>query len=156
MVAERSEEDILAGVLRVRVGSAVKTMPTLKLRQAAAWREKVTTTLSSQLDGFNLNGTADLAGLAQLAAGQMLDLVLAYDQTNALGGRDWLEDNADDAQLYAILRACLDVSFPFVRDLAGAVALLRGVIPGGTSPGARSTNGRLPTGDSIPTPSESA
>ena len=158
----RTEEDILAGVLRIRVGGVEKTMPTLKLKAAREWKAQLIGVMSSRLDGFNVTGTADFAQLAQLAGDQMLDLVLAYDKTGALGGREWLEDNADDAQLYAVLRQALEVSFPFVTDLAAVAGMLRSVMAGtalaqpAPSAGGKSTNGRSPTGGLIPTPSESA
>ena len=153
-----SEEDILAGIMRVRIGGVEKALPTLKLRKARAWKEQVGEVLGTSLDGFELNGSADLAGLALVAGDRMLDLVLAYDETGALGGREWLEDNADDAQVYAILRTLLDRSFPFVRDLNAVVARLREALAGtalvpAASLGARSTNGLSPTGDSAPTTS---
>src|SRR3954465_1590963 len=104
----RTEEDILAGVLHVKVGGVTKPLPTLKLRKAREWKVLVADTLSTSVDGFDLNGTADMARLANTAGDQVLDLVLAYDQAGALGGREWLEDNADDAQLYQVLRDCLE------------------------------------------------
>lgn len=150
----RSEDDILAGVLRVQVGGVQKALPTLKLRAAREWKEQVAATLATSVDGFELNGTLDVANLANTAGDKVLDLVLAYDQSGALGGREWLEDHADDAQLYAVLRVCLETSFPFVHDLQSALSQVREVLGGAAivnqqvavSPGARPTNGRSPSG----------
>lgn len=153
----RSEEDILAGVLHVQVGGVTKALPTLKLRKAREWKVLVAETLSTQVDTFDLTGAGDMARLANMAGDRVLDLVLAYDQSGALGGREWLEDNADDAQLYAILRTALETSFPFVHDLQSGLAQVRGVLaanalvpvaPAGpaVSPGERPTNGRSPSG----------
>lgn len=121
----RSEEEVLAGVIRVRVGASERSVPTLKIRQAREWKALVAAKLGANLDDFDLTGTASLAALGNVASDLMLELVMAYDRTNALGDRDALEDQADDAQLYAILRTFLDVSFPFVHDLLAAMAQLR-------------------------------
>lgn len=155
----RTPEDILAGVLRITVGGIEKRVPTLPMRACAEWQE----TLGAQLGGFARNLTADqsadsLLGFARFTQGAILDAVVGYDRTGALGGRDWLEEHADPAQLYLAFRAMAEVAFPFVTDVRSLLALLPGLLAtsdvGSSSPS--STSGRSPTGGSTPARSKSA
>ena len=50
------------------------------------------------------------------STGSLLDLVVAYDVTGALGGREWIEEHADPAELRAALQAILGNVFP--KDMA--------------------------------------
>lgn len=152
-MAQRTPEDVLAGVLRIDVGGITKRVPTLPMKASAEWQES----LGAQLGGFARNLSADqsadsLMGFARFTQEAILDAVVAYDRTGALGGREWLEEHADPAQLYLAFRAMAEVVFPFVNDVRSLLALLPGLLAqadvGSISPS--STNGPSPTGDSTP------
>ena len=103
---------------------------------------------------FYLHGpgqSADsLLGFARFTQQAILDAVVAYDRSGALGGRDWLAEHADPAQLYIAFRQMAEVVFPFVADVRSLLALLPGLLAqadvGSSSPS--STNGPSPTGAS--------
>jgi len=131
----RTTEEVAGGFIRARVGGTTRDLPTLKVRAAREWRlglvealvDASPTMLGLDLDALKSDGIAAMTGLAplaQLASDKILDLVLAYDPSAALGGRDWLEEHADDAELYALLRVILGVVFPFVTDLRSGLAQL--------------------------------
>jgi hypothetical protein len=145
----RSPEDVLSGVLRIAVGGVEKTVPTLPIKATRDWQAS----LGTGPAGFVMPVTDDdwtaatVADFAGLSLDTVLDIVVSYDRTNALGGRDWLEEHADPAQIYAAASQMAEVAFPFATDipvLLGALVLQKAV--GSTLPS--STNGHSPTGTS--------
>lgn len=148
-MADRSAEDVLAGVLRIPVGGVEKIVPTLPIRATREWQATIATGPS----GFEVPVSDDdwtaatVSEFSGLALETILDVVVAYDRTGALGGREWLEEHADPAQLYAAATQMAEVAFPFATDipllLAGLV--VRQVV--GSSPPS-STSGPLPIGAS--------
>ncbi|HSW41752.1 MAG TPA: hypothetical protein VLM76_04515 [Patescibacteria group bacterium] len=158
-MTQRRPEDVASGILRINVGGTEKRVPTLPMRASAEWQE----TLGAQLAGFGRSLSADqsadsLVGFARFTQGAILDAVVAYDRSGALGGRDWLAEHADPAQLYGAFRQMAEVAFPFVTDVRSLLALLPGLLAqvdvGSASES--STSGLLPTGASTRVPSRSA
>ena len=152
-MTQRTPEDILAGVLRINVGGIEKRVPTLPMNASAEWQEA----LGAQLGGFARNLSTDqsadsLMGFARFTQQAILDAVVAYDRSGALGGRDWLAEHADPAQLYLAFRQMAEVVFPFVNDVRSLLAMLPGLLAqadvGSSSPS--STSGPSPTGGSTP------
>ncbi len=136
----------------VTVGGIERSMPTLSIRDAREWRKRLAAEVapiaSLQIDA------ADWAGMPaklQLAEDTMLELIVAYDRTGALGGREWLEEHAKPRELGPIFTACVEAVFPFERR-----AGVPGGPPAGRSAGPSSTNGRSPTGASTQPPSSGA
>jgi hypothetical protein len=158
-VAKRSDEDVLSGILRIPVGGVEKLVPTLKLRAVRDWQVRVADKLAliRPTLGANPRDVQDLAHVAGTAIESILELVIAYDQTGALGGREWLEENADPAQLYAAVQQMGQVTFPFVGDAVALIAAFPTAFgtPDEPSASTSSTNGRSPTGASTPASSKS-
>lgn len=155
MADNRSEADKLAGVVPVAWSDGngrgvVKRVPTLKRAASREWKamlgDKVG--VAGKLDISEL-GTA--TGALNVGSDIIADLVMAYDSGGVLGDSAFIDANVDDAQLYAALRAFLEVSFPFVSDLRSALVEVRGLIAMPAPP--NSTSGRSTTGTSTPTPS---
>lgn len=163
----RSEEELAGGFLRCRVGASTRDMQTLKMRAEREWKvllaERLTGLAEVEVgeadftDFGNPNTLKAIAPLANLPSDLMLDLVVAYDRGGALGGREFLEENADSGQLFAILMRIGHVVFPFVtslRSLIVEVLRLRALsaLPQDHRSGAlNSTNGASPTGELTPT-----
>jgi hypothetical protein len=154
----RSEADKTAGMIPVPWGSddgkgRIVRIRTLKRRKAATWRTEAVAGLMG-LAGGDLERLDDLSRTLSGISELELDALLSYDQDQALGSREWIEDHVDDSQVHAALRAVLEVAFPFVNDLRGAlreigsILALRGQVEG--SQPASSTNGASPSGDLTP------
>jgi hypothetical protein len=153
-MAERSPEDVLAGVLRIAVGHEGKEriVPTLSIGETREWQAG----LARGPAGFVVPVSDDdwtaatVAQFAGLSIDTILDMVVSYDRSGALGGREWLEANADPAQLYRAAVQMAEVAYPFATDvpmlLAGLVVVRASVAP--SQP--RRTNGRSRTGASTP------
>lgn len=144
---DRSDEDRVSGILRLRFGSVEREVPTLPLRPARDWQRMV----AGLSGGFGLPTLddwqqPDAGRFANLTVDALLDLAIAYDRTGALGGRDWLEDNADPSELFAAVSAMAENAFPFAEDgrrLLATMVVSAAVVP---SPRPSSTNGRSRTG----------
>ena len=99
MADPRTSEEKAGGFISARVGGTTKELPTLKARAARGWRLGLIETLADEspamlsldLDALKVDGIAAITGLAplaQLIPDRVLELVLAYDPSAALGGRD--------------------------------------------------------------------
>jgi hypothetical protein len=146
----RSEEEVMSGLLQIAVGGIVKAMPTLKAKYVDEWGR-----LLAPADGGKVPSEwtmADVAGLSGQTAERLLDLIVAYDRTAALGGRDWLAENADPAQLHAAVVQMVGNAFPLAGDPAGLLGMMltRSAVPSAPPSGA---SGASMNGTSTPTPS---
>jgi hypothetical protein len=116
------------------------------MKASEEWQRVVASKLSEFSQSMQLDQSAEsLSAFVNLTQSAILDLVVAYDRHGALGGREWLEENADPAQLYTAVRQMAEVAFPFVTDLKAALALLPGLVNPSSS--STSTNGHSPNGD---------
>ena len=141
MADSRSAEDVLAGVLRIAVGGVEKIVPTLPIRATREWQATLATGPGRfSPDNANDWTSTDASTFSALTLDVILDLVVAYDRTGALGGREWLEEHADPAQLYTAAGQMADVAFPLADDTRMLLATLvvRSVV--GSNPPS-STNG---------------
>ena len=147
-MTERSPEDVLAGVLRIAVGGVEKLVPTLPIRATREWQAQI----AAGPAGFDAPVSdedwtaATVSEFTGLTLETILDIVCSYDRTGALGGREWLEDHADPAQLYAAASQMAEVAFPFATDtrLLLAALVVRSVV---ASRPPSSTSGPSPIGD---------
>jgi hypothetical protein len=171
-----TEAEIIAGAMMVTVGGQRKRLPTLKIRPARIWKTQVADFIANGLTLPKSDASA-IAALAKLGADTVLDLIVGrpesgkvgaddyrpavygYDQSGALGGREWLEENADDHEVYEILRTAFQVHFPFVNDLRSLATAFRELMGAAavleTSAPEKPTNGLSPSGDSTPIPLKS-
>jgi hypothetical protein len=131
-MADRTPEDLALGVLRIPLGDTLKVMPTLKARWLPEWAALFARPKGEPkaLDEWT-TADADEALLSAKTVGRVIDLIVAYDRTGALGGREWLEENADPSQLKAALDQMVGNAFPLADDPAGLASLvvLRQVVP---------------------------
>lgn len=158
MSDERSQEELAGGFIRVVVGGSTRNLPTLKIRAEREWKLLLAQTLGEAQVGLDFEeirkgGDAAyqaMAPLANLATDLSVDLLLAYDKGGVLGGREFLEENADASEVYRALLKALKVAFPFVRDLRDAATEIRSLVGMSRlvgSDSSSSTNGPLPTGE---------
>ena len=153
-MAERSPEDVAAGILRIAVGGTVREVPTLKAKYVGAWAELVLLTdqdgNATRIKPFEEWTALDVARLAGPALSRVIDLIVAYDRTGALGGREWLEENADPPQLQDALTTMLGNAFPLADSPEVLAATVMGQVAAASSQ-PRSTSGRSRSGTSTRT-----
>jgi hypothetical protein len=147
MTDSRSPQDVASGVLRITVGGVEKIVPTLPIRATREWQAAIADRPGRFTPGDPDDWTqAEAADFTALTLDVILDVVTAYDRTNALGGREWLEEHADPAQLYAAASLMAEVAFPFAENTRLLLAaLVARTVVGSDRPS--STNGPSAIGD---------
>lgn len=135
-------------------------MPTLKMADEREWKRllaaKVSEIAESEVGNADFTDFGNPATLK--AAGSLLhvpgevafDLLVAYDKTEALGGRAWLEENADSSQIWDALTKAFYVVFPFVTSIGSLLREIQKQGMSGSGPASSLTNGLLPTGAPAP------
>ncbi len=151
MTDTRSPEDRLAGILRIAVGGVEKIVPTLSISAVREWQAALAADEAAAVSEDDL-APDDVARLIDLSLDAILNIVVSYDQSAALGGRGWLEGHADPEQLYTAAEQMSEVSFPFARNVPMLLrALLARSVAASSQPS--STSSDSPSGDSTPAPS---
>lgn len=159
-MSERSEEAALAGRLSISVGGETVVLRTLNLDESEDWLGKVGTEIAGFDLPVGLDAPETFDVLARAPARVMLGLVVAYDVDGVLPPVAELRKRLNQRELYAALREMASAEAPFVTDLRSAVAAfgpqIRTAVEAIAAAAldryrpASSTNGRLPTGNSIP------
>lgn len=145
MAKKPTESEIVAAApIEVVVDGRPYALPILKLGKSIEWKKALASAMQSEdLDPSNPSAAVDAA---VLGAEKTLDLVVLYDQHNALRGRDWLLENATEEDVDGAFQAILNRVF-----FKKATALVESQSPSEPSP-----NGHSPSGDLTPTASVSA
>ena len=181
LLPERSAEDLIGGIVRVRLGSAEYALPELPMDATDEWAASIDGSLSGLLDMIDrLGESADLAGLftqARAFEAQLLDALVAYDRSGVLPDRSALRSTVTHTQvLFAVMGVWATTASPLgalvvglVRSLpttsgsselaatSGSLASLAGIrsTSGDDSPMASSsTPSRTPSGDSTTSSSD--
>jgi hypothetical protein len=146
-MADRTESEILSGLLHVTIGGKVCDCPTLKAGHVVAWNRQMTVADDPGKPLSEWSAT-DAIYFGESMTERLLDAVSAYDVTSALGGREWLAQHADPAELRTALEQMAANAFPFgnargLVDLWVKLGAEQSVRP-------NTTNGSSPTGTSLP------
>lgn len=147
------EADVASGVIRITINGTERVMPTLKIGPFEdEW-------LPSQKDTVKqlFEANREPADLFTLGMSTLLDAIVAYDRTGALGGRDWLRQNADHNDLHKLVRMIWQRHFEgFMKDVQAVMGSVRQMNQAAAATEmlqqlqAKSTNGPSPTGEDSP------
>lgn len=151
---ERPEAEVVSGLISVTIGgrNAVRReLPVLSAGESRKWKVALASAMVGDIGSMDLDSGPDLGIVGAAIGDRILDLVVEYDTTASLGGREWLDANATDVELYGLFRRLLEVSFPFVHDLRTAITELRALGMGDLLASALAGGPRSPTD---PSPSE--
>jgi hypothetical protein len=133
----RTEEEVVTGLLAVTLGGRKKPVRVLTMRESRVWKLELVEVLGKGIGSMDLSSASDVGPVMTAAIEKITDLVVAYDVDGTLGGRDWLETNATDQEVYAAFRLMLERSFPFVKDLRTALTEIRALGLAGALEGAK-------------------
>ena len=154
----RSEESILAGILEVQVGGTERSLRVLRIAEGRAWKQQLGALIAeiSDLDiPQSANDISKMVSIfANLPSDRMVALVTAYDVDGVLGGPAKFEAEASEDESYRAFRAMLEATFPFIRDVKGAMTQIQTLRQAAQSASGSSTSGLSPTGSSTPKPSK--
>lgn len=142
----RPESEAAGGFIPVSVGGQTRHLPELKRHRNREWKERFQQTVTDTLD--KSRALDDLEDVVQLIAGSsdvQLDLLVAYDESGALGGREWLDTHATDREIYAALKKVVAVAFPEMPDLLTRMPQLIGLVVEAAMRRSRSTSSSRPS-----------
>ena len=129
----------------------MREVPTLKAKYIGKWGALFAVAGDGPIGDWTMD---DVVTFSEGSVERLVELVVAYDVTGALGGREWLEEHADPAQLNAALILMIGNAFPLADpDTLASLTLARAAVQ---SVRASSTNGASPRGTSTRTKSERA
>lgn len=104
--------------LEIVLGGEAYRLPVLSMRQNREWLAQFSTGLTSIVDGIGEPKTLDevaasIAGYAE----RFMDMLIAYDRTGVLPGREWIDDHATDGEVYTAIQKVSEVAAPFGSNL---------------------------------------
>ena len=121
------QAEILSQKILAPIGGKVRILPVRTIAQEREWmdlvQEKAGSLGEAPLDLTPMGYTS----LMRLGSDVILDLVIGYDLTNSLGGREYVEANGTRREIYSIFRRLLEEHFPFTGDLGDVLTRLQGV-----------------------------
>ena len=123
---------LAASPIAVVLGGREKLLPPLSIRANRGWKKRLAEAVGETWVTF---GQADdygaIVGLVAGATDTMLDLLIEYDTSGSLGGREWIEDHATDSEVYAAFKEVAAVAYPpfqEARTMPGLGQMLLGLI----------------------------
>lgn len=157
----RTEEEIVAGVVRLRLGGRTPRtidVPDRTVDETTEWQALLAQAVGGVITPDLASADAAMGLLGKIGSG-IHDLVVAYD-TSGQVTHDLLRASTP-AQAYEAFRTVLEAVYPYVRDVQSAMSALRPMIglAGGVAvthlnpgqqPGVPSTNGHSPRGGRTP------
>lgn len=115
---EREEAEIVAATISVTVGGMGKTLPVLSMKANRKWKAQLVARTGTILGSIeDVETWAQALSLITGAVDDMLESLLEYDRTAALGGREWLENTATDAEIWAAFKEVARAAYPPLADL---------------------------------------
>ena len=113
-ITDEQEAAVMAAVLPVKVAGVPRQLPVLPRKPAKAWREFWRQRSAAESSAPDIRQSFGEA--AELTGEALLDLIIAYDRTGALGTREELDDTASDREIRAIYDViCEEVFSPLVQ-----------------------------------------
>ena len=123
--APRPEPEALAASpIAVVLGGRERLLPPLSIRRNREWKRALAEAVGEAWVALGeANDFGVIAGLVAGLTDEMIDLLIAYDLSGALGGREWIEEHATDSEVYAAMKEVLAVAYPPFRDARGIPGL---------------------------------
>lgn len=117
----RPDEEVAGGYISVTMGGQAKRLPVLPIVRNREWKRQ----FDEMVAELGMNAESDdfeeIVRALSDSIDKMLDLLLAYDETSALGGREWLDSHATDREVYEAFKKVKDAAYPFGFDLMARV-----------------------------------
>lgn len=149
---ERSDEQIASATITVAMGGQVRRLPVLAIDPNERWTEQFTEAIGSQLGGVSgIETLADVSAALGRSTDVLIGLLVAYDASGVLGGREWMRAHATPGEVYEAFKQVTAAAFPFGVDLAKWAPEIRSLLlralvdeasSRSTKPAPRRTGGR--------------
>lgn len=157
-----TDDEGARGVLRIQMGSISREVPVLPVVHARKWVQRAWDIIAevSQAalaggESVDTDGPAATENLRtfiramdELSVDRLIDLLVEYDRTNVLGGRDTIEAMASPRQIHRAIEVMRSECLPFGDDenFVTMLARMLAQMSAARYLNQSSTNGRSPTG----------
>jgi hypothetical protein len=154
----RPDEEVAGGYISATLGGQAKSLPVLTRAANRDFQKVYADRVRSTIEATGkLDDLEDVIQMMSSSIDDMLEIVLFYDKTASLGGREWIDNNATDREIYDLFKKVTHAAHPFGQDLLGLIPdlramLLRAVI----RVGSRSTSSSPPSTGGRPKKSKAA
>lgn len=139
---------MVAQSLSLRLGGYAKTLPVLSIADNEEWQTKFSQALADKLRHVEKIKDWDGAvAVASASTSLMLDLLVEYDKSGSLGGREWLRNNATPTEIYDAFKEVAQTSYPFAKDVSRFPALVQVLLTQVAQVSERSTSSPSMNGD---------
>lgn len=102
--------------LVLTLGGVERRLPVHNLNQSDEWQQKLAQAIARVELPDTTDGADLVAAFIGLPSALLLDAVIAYDLTDAIGGRDWIRDHATERDIYVAFQAMAGETFPYLAD----------------------------------------
>ena len=117
----RPDEEVAGGYISVTLGGQAKRLPVLPIVRNREWKQQFDAMVAELGMNTESDDFEEVVRALSNSIEKMLDLLLAYDETGALGGREWIERHASDGEVYETFKKVKDAAYPFGFDLMARV-----------------------------------
>jgi hypothetical protein len=130
----RGDNEAFAGKITGTVDGEPVSIPVLRIKHAEEWRTELE--VQAAVVGTTIfEGLPGMLGMSSSMVDAMLELVIAYDRSGVLGGKEAFIEKASDGEAWLLFKEMVDASYPFVDDLNRMGLLLSKVTSAPSSSG---------------------
>lgn len=113
----RPDEEVAGGFISATLGGQAKSLPVLSVARNRKWKQQFDATAAEIGASAESDDFEEVVRALSDSIEKMLDLLIAYDDTSSLGGREWIDQHATDREVYELFKKVTDAAFPFGFDL---------------------------------------
>lgn len=115
----RTPDEQASGAIRLAMGGQVRLLPVLPIVHNREWTATFAEAVKAVLSdlGSRLSTLDQVVWELASNVDQMVDMLVAYDRTGVLGGKEWIEQHAAPRDVYHAFRQVTVAAFPTVEDL---------------------------------------
>jgi hypothetical protein len=113
----RPDEEVAGGYISATLGGQVRNLPVLPIARNREWKRQFDATVRDMGANAESDDFDEVVRALSDSIETMLDLLIAYDDTSSLGGREWIDKHATDREVYELFKKVTDAAFPFGFDL---------------------------------------
>jgi hypothetical protein len=125
----RPDDGTAERVVPVTLGGQAKRLPELRRIQNRDFQAYYAVAIRDTIQAAGeLNDLEDVIELMSSSIDKMMEIILVYDKTGATGGREWVDANATDREIYEAFKKVTHAAHPFGQDILGMIPDLRAML----------------------------
>ena len=117
----RPDEEVAGAYISATLGGQARSLPVLSIVRNREWKRQFDVTIAAIGGAAKSDDFEEVVRTLSDSIDKMLELLIAYDDSGALGGREWIEKHATDGEVYDLFKKVTDAAFPFELDLMARI-----------------------------------